>query len=49
MSGMVSTCERSLSLVVTSNKLKMLTSLAGRGQDAVSLVDTQRHRQTERT
>ncbi len=26
MSGMVSTCERSLSLVVTSNKLKMLTS-----------------------
>ncbi len=28
MSGMVSTCERSLSLVVTSNKLKMLTSLS---------------------
>jgi hypothetical protein len=28
MSGMVSTCERSLLLVVTSNKLKMLKSLS---------------------
>ena len=52
---MVSTCERSFLLVVTrkqakdADKLEPKGNVAGRRLDFAPLVDTQRHRQRERT